>query len=196
MRAWARIVLIVGLMLGASSTPARAESLPHLIPRLIEQTGLLQRHDPSKPAEQPSLHVEPTVPSAWLGSTFRFSLLARDWREAYSITDGHPLVFDRMRMVRSSRMAVSRVSLVEGRIVPFVELAAGQWRIDPDLMPNLPRDTELAAQLGVGFEWTIAKRCAFAWDVERTSIYHDTKDGPTANVFSVVATFVAVRAEY
>lgn len=193
MSAWARVFLIFSIMIAGVGT-ARAESLPRMIPRLIEESGWLKRQDPSKVPERPDLRVDPVVPHLWLGDALHLSVLARDWKEAYSITDGRSLVFDRIRMIRSSRMAVWRLSIVGGRFVPFAEVSAGQWRIDPELMPKLPRDTELAAQLAAGFEVTIAPRCAFAFDVEQTSIYRDARSSlPMVNV---LGTFAALRSEF
>jgi hypothetical protein len=190
-------VLSVALAAVASTArPAHAESLPHLVPRLIEESGWLKRHDPSKPAERMKIRRDTSMPSQWLGNTFHVSLLARDWQEAYSITDGHPLIFDRMRMIRSSRMAVTRFSATGGRLIPFAEIAGGQWRFDPELMPQLPRDTELAAQLTLGFEARIASRCAFAWDVERTSIYRSTRDAQSVPMANVYASFAGLRGEF
>jgi hypothetical protein len=183
--------------MAAGSTPAHAESLPRLIPRLIEQGGWLKGHFPAAgPVSMEKPHAPTLVPSQWFGSNLHFSFVARDWREAYSITDGHPLVFDRVRLVRSSRMAVSRLSLTEGRIVPFAEVSVGQWRLDPDLMPTMPRDTELAAQLAVGVEMRIAPSCAVAWNMERTSIYREGRDRQTVPVTNIIASFAALRAEF
>jgi hypothetical protein len=187
------------LCIAAGSAPAHAESLPRLIPRLIEKGGWLKGHFPAAgPVAQADdgSRAPQLVPSKWFGDTLHFSFVARDWREAYSITDGHPLVFDRVRLVRTSRMAVSRLSLTQGRIVPFAEVSVGQWRLDPDLMPTMPRDTELAAQLAVGFEVRIAPACAVAWNLERTSIYRETHDAQTLPVTNVTASFAALRAEF
>ena len=197
---WARFgaaTAIAMMALGAAPATARAESLPRLIPRLIEK-GLLRKN----PNYQPPLgaaeraHLEQGVPAMWIGSTFHVSIVARDWQEAYSITDGHPLVFDRVRLIRSSRMAVTRLSLTEGRITPFAEISLGQWRVDPDLMPILPRATELAGQIAVGFELRLATRCAVAWDIERTSIYRDPRDVQQVPVSALLGTFAALRAEF
>ena len=202
MSRWARLAragAAFGALLAAvtmGTRPARAESLPRLIPRLIEESGWLKRHDPTKPPEQMKLRLDPGMPSHWMGDTFRVSLLARDWQEAYSITEGHPLVFDRMRMIRSSRMAVTRFSATGGRFTPFAEVAGGQWRIDPELMPQLPRDTELAAQLTLGFELRIASRCAFAWDAERTTIYRSTREAQNLPMTNIYASFAAIRGEF
>jgi hypothetical protein len=199
MNVWGRVIATAIVMIGiiVIARPARAESLPHLIPRLIEKSGVLKKHDPTAPSKETAEAPLPAaLPDAWLGATLHTTLVARDWREAYSLTDGHPLVFDRMRVVRSSRMAVTRFSAVGGRFVPFAEISAGQWRIDPDLMPKFQRDTELASQLAVGFELQIAPRCAIAWDMEHTAIYRGTRDTPNVPVGHIVASFAAMRAEF
>ncbi len=200
MGVWARLgaaTTIAMMALTAAPTTARAESLPRLIPRLV--SGWLTRHDPRLATPLGAgerAHLERGIPADWLGSNFHVSIVARDWKEAYSLTDGHPLVFDRVRLVRSSRMAVTRLSLTDGRIVPFAELSLGQWRVDPDLMPVLPHDTELAGQVALGFELRIATRCAVAWDVERTKVHRDNRGPNQVPVSALMGTFIALRAEF
>jgi len=187
--------------LSAIVAPARAESLPEMLPRLIQQGGWLRAHHPGEveaAAEaRAQEHHEPSAPpTAFLGSTLHFSFVARDWRHAYSLTDGKPLVFDRVRVISSSRMAVQRVGLVGGWFMPYAEVSVGQWRVDPELMPYIRSENEFAAQFAAGFEMHIAPRAAFAWDVERTTMYRDPRD-PTVLPFAhIVASFAAVRAEF
>ena len=183
------------------SFSARADSLPQMLPRLIEQSGWLKAHHPgdveAAAQAQAAEHHEPSAPpSAFLGSTLHFSFVARDWRHAYSLTDGKPLVFDRVRVISSSRMAVQRVGLVGGRLMPYAEVSFGQWRVDPELMPYIHSDTEVAAQFAAGFELHIAPRAAFACDVERTSMYRDPRDPTVLPFANIYGAFAAVRAEF
>jgi len=191
---------IVGL--AATASPARAESLLDKVPRLIERSGWFRAHVPGTPSgdkhEGPltERHEPSASPDAFLGSSLTFSFVARDWRHSYSLTDGKALLFDRIRLISSSRMAVQRVSLAGGRLLPYAEVSFGQWRVDPELMPYIHTDNELAAQIAAGFEVHVAPRAAFAWDIERTSMYRDPRDPQNLPFVNVVASFAALRAEF
>jgi hypothetical protein len=181
---------------------AHAESLPEMIPRLLQQGGWLRAHHPGLDQSSPERpadterHEPASAPSAFLGDQLHFSFVARDWRAAFSLTDGRALVFDRVRLISSSRMAVQRIALAGGRLMPYAEVSFGYWRVDTDLMPYLHSQSELAAQVAAGIEFHIAPRAAFAWDVERTTMYRDPRDPSVLPFASIVASFAAVRAEF
>jgi hypothetical protein len=182
-----------------SAAPAKAEPVNEIIPRLIDEGGWLKAHYPGQPVdkEHPSLFSrrEPSIaPTAFVGGELHIAIVARDWREAYSLTDGRALLFDRVRLIRSSRMAVTRVSLSGGRLLPYAEMSFGQWRADVDLVPWLKNDTEVAGQMALGFEMHLAPRCAVAWDIEETQIYVDQEKNVPAT--RLVASFAALRAEF
>jgi hypothetical protein len=193
------VTLATVLATSLSAVSASAEPVSEVIPRLIEEGGWLKAHYPGQPVdkEHPSLfdrHEPSMTPSAFLGSTLHIAIVARDWREAYSLTDGRALLFDRVRLIRSSRMAVTRVSLSGGRLLPYAEMSFGQWRADVDLVPWLKNDMEAAGQIALGFEMHLARRCKFAWDVEETQIYVDQEKNVPAT--RLVASFAALRAEF
>ncbi len=193
------VTLATVLATSLSAVSASAEPLNEIIPRLINDGGWLTAHYPGQPVdkEHPSLftrHEPSAAPTAFIGSELHIAVLARDWREAYSLTDGRALLFDRVRLIRSSRMAVTRVSMAGGKLLPYVEMSFGQWRADVDLVPWLKSDTEVAGQIALGFEMHIAPRCAFAWDVEETQIYVDQEKNVPAT--RLVASFAALRAEF
>jgi hypothetical protein len=180
----------------------RADSVNQLVPRLIEKIeaeGWLRAHYPGQPGQQQQRSMfggreQITQMSALIGNELHIAIVARDWSEAYSITDGRSLLFDRVRLIRSNRMAVTRVSLGGGAILPYGEMSFGQWRADTDLVPWLKSDLEAAAQVTAGVEVHFAPRCAFAWDVEETKIYPDQdRNVPATRLF---ASFVALRAEF
>ncbi len=185
--------------LTASAHEARAETLPELVPRLIEEGGWLRAHYPgleSATKERPAFlaRQEPVAaPTDLLGSDPHIAIVARDWTGAYSLTDGRSLLFDRVRMIHSSRMEVTRVSWAGGRLLPYAELSIGQWRADTDLVPWLKSDAAAAGQIAAGFELHVASRCALAWDLEETRIYSDQQNVPATRLF---ATFGALRAEF
>jgi hypothetical protein len=109
----------------------------------------------------------------WVGVTPHLSLVARDWGGVQMLLGGHVALTDQLRLSRSSRMVVSRVRLADGRIAPFAQIGLGQWRVDTDLMPVLPRDTELATQLGGGFELKLAPRWRLALQIDYTVLYRE-----------------------
>jgi hypothetical protein len=190
------------LAVAACVRPARAEPLEKLIPRLIDEGGWLRAHYPGEPAKPgavspdrvPTLfHYDPPKdPTDVFGSEIHLSVVARDWQQAVNLTDGRSLLFDRMRLIRSSRMGVARVILGGGRFLPYAEASFGQWRPDTDIVPWLRGELETASQLAVGFQVHLAPRCAFAWDVEQTQIFF-TSNVPSTHVS---ASFLAMRAEF
>jgi hypothetical protein len=182
----------------AFGAPAHAEPISELIPRLVEQGGWLHAHYPGQGGAQPERATlfsrAPVVaPTDLLGTHLAGAVVARDWYEAYNLTDGRSLLFDRFRMIRSNRMAVTRVSFAGGRLLPYAEVSFGQWRPDSDLVPWLRSDLETAGQIVVGFEMHVAPRCVFAWDAEQTKIYASAANVPATRLY---ASFAALRAEF
>ena len=87
-------------------------------------------------------------------------MVARDWQQAFNLTDGRSLLFDRMRLIRSSRMAVMRVVLGGGRFLPYAEASFGQWRAGLGIVPWLRAETETASQVALGVQVHVASGCA------------------------------------
>jgi hypothetical protein len=179
---------------------ASAEPLQKLIPRLIDEGGWLRAHYPGQatvtPDRIPTLfHRDaPADPTSLLGSEVHLAVVARDWQQAFNLTDGRSLLFDRIRMIRSSRMAVGRIILGGGRFLPYLEASFGQWRPDTDIVPWLRAAPENATQVALGVQVHLAARCAFAWDVEETQIFlANVSNLPTTRV---TASFAALRAEF
>jgi hypothetical protein len=182
----------------SSGSMAHAEPIQELIPRLIEQGGWLHAHYPGQNAAQadritlfrPAPAADPTD---LLGSKVTVAVVARDWHQAFNLTAGRSLLFDRFRMIRSNRMAVTRVSLGGGRFLPYGEVSFGQWRPDSDLVPWLRSAIETAGQVTLGFEMHVASRCFFAWDIEQTQIWASAANVPATRIH---ASFAALRAEF
>jgi hypothetical protein len=191
--------ILAVLAVTAFASPAKAEPLYRLIPRLIEEGGWLRAHYPTPGGSSdrpPSLfHRDPPAePTALLGSDVHVAVVARDWHEAFNLTDGRNLLFDRIRMIRSSRMAVARLTVTGGRFLPYFEASFGQWRPDTDIVPWLRADLETASQVALGVQVHLAPGCAFAWDVEETQIFFaSAANVPTTRL---LASFAAVRAEF
>jgi hypothetical protein len=140
----------------------------------------------------------PTPPPGewkWFGDAPQMSLVAHDWG-ATQLIAGRLSVADQMRLSRSIRMVVSRVRLGDGRITPFAQLGLGQWRIDTDLLPALPRDVELAAQTGGGFELALAPRARLALEIDYTILYRETHEPQMVTAPRVLGAFLAARAVF
>jgi hypothetical protein len=196
----------VGAFLAATACclPARAEPIEKIIPRLIDEGGWLRAHYPGQTGQtgNPSPDRVPTLfhrdspadPTDLLGSEAHVAVVARDWQQAFNLTDGRSLLFDRIRMIRSSRMAVARFTLSGGRFLPYAEASFGQWRPDTDVVPWLRADLETASQVALGVQVHLAPRCAFAWDIEETQIFFASASQVPAT--RLLASFAALRAEF
>ncbi len=129
------------------------------------------------------------------GLSPHLSLVARDWGGAEALF-GRMTVSDQVRLSRSSRMVISRVRFLDGRFTPFIDLGLGQWRLDPDLMPVLPRDTEIAAQIGGGFELRIWSRFALALELDHTILYRAQHEPQMITAPHLWGSFVGARAVF
>ena len=143
-------------------------------------------------ARAPSLS---TGESPWLGASPHVSLVARDWSGAQLLM-GHLVLTDQLRLSRSCRMVLTRVRLVDGRFTPFLQAGIGQWRVDSDLMPFLPRDVELAGQAGGGFELAINPMAALALEADYTILYREQHEPPMVAEPRPWVAFVAARMRF
>jgi hypothetical protein len=130
--------------------------------------GLLPLETPH-PAQERYEGASSSSPWLFPNETVRLavSLVARDWGGAQLLV-GHLTLIDQLRLSRSNRMIVTRVRIAQGPIVPFVHAGIGQWRVDTELLPMLPRDVETAAQLGAGFELALSRSIALAIEADHT----------------------------
>jgi hypothetical protein len=131
----------------------------------------------------------------WLGLSPHLSLVARDWSGAQVLV-GHMVLTDELRTSRSSRMFVTRVRLADGRFAPFAHVGLGQWRVDQDLMPVLPRDIELATQLGAGFELSLSRGAALAIEGDHTLLIREQHEPQMVTAPYLWGAFVASRVAF
>jgi hypothetical protein len=139
---------------------------------------------------------QPQLGTPWFGVAPNVSLVARDWGGARRLDGGRLSLEDAVRLNRSSRMVVSRIRLGEGRVVPFGQLGLGQWRTDPDLLPLMLRDTELAAQFGGGVELHLVGTWEMACEYDLTMLYreqHEPQNIPTTRLWG---SFVVSRVAF
>jgi hypothetical protein len=121
----------------------------------------------------------------------RAAVLVRDWRGSMRLA-GQTAVTDDMRPSASYRMAVTRIS-ASGRLAPYLQVGAGQWRLDPVLFPAQPSDEHIAGQLGGGMEVKASDRVRIAGEASYTFLYREPTDDPLPRFITV---FVAARASF
>jgi hypothetical protein len=179
-----RLTLDWGRMLQVGSFYLARESEPQkfLHPRVPEL---------AHPVDSPELG------SALFGVAPNVSLVARDWGSAKSLAGGPIALTDAMRVSRSCRMVLSRIRLGVGRVVPFAQLGIGQWRVDQDIVPHLPRSVEVAGQVGGGVELHLVKGIELAVETDLTVLFREGMREPQQVVAPHLwGTFLAARFEY
>ncbi len=131
-----------------------------------------------------------------LQPALRFSLVARDWKGAYSIL-GHSVPTDQIRITRSSRMLVGRISVGDGPIVPFFHVGAGEWRYDPDMLPSsTPRDQEFAMQFSGGMELRLSKEAAFALETDYVLLCRERREPQNVPTPHIIGSFGVFQMTY
>jgi hypothetical protein len=191
------------LAFAATSTagPARADGG---MPRLSVEWNKLEKVLREGPGFLLPRPVDPSIShearsregeGKWFGSSPDLSVVLRDWGGSQPLL-GQLTLIDQLRLSRSSRMFVSRVRLTDGRFAPFAHVGVGQWRVDTDLMPVLPRDVELALQLGVGFEAAIAQRVVLAIEGHHTLLIRDRHEPQMVASPYLWGVFLAARAQF
>ncbi len=193
-------VLLAGLFIAA---PVRAEDGIRLRVDWSELAGVIGQASAAfgheggfRPAEEEppvSLRAPEEVP--WVGSSAHLALIARDWGGARELV-GRLSLTDRLRPTRSSRMLVSRIRLADGRVMPFVQVGLGQWRVDTELMPALRRDVELAGQFGGGIEVSIARFATVALEADETILYRQQHESQMVCQPHVWNSLLAARIDF
>lgn len=171
-RGLAGVVAAMATLLLVPAAPAAADDLPRLpvdwakLPLVLESPALLSHGARALLQDAPA----GSRPGPHL------SLVARDWEGSRQIL-GETVLLDELRPGRSSRMVVSRMHIVEGPIVAFAQVGAGEWRVDSTLFPTLPRERVVAGQGGLGFELSLSPQTVFAFEAESTFLHaHDASD--------------------
>lgn len=172
----------------------------------IVSKGMALLETKAEAEREPSAHAaeraEVTHPntgemgSAWFGVAPKVSFVARDWGSALRLAGGPIAVTDAVRVSRSSRMVMSRMRLGEGRVVPFGQLGLGQWRVDTDFVPHLPRNVELAAQVGGGIEMHLLPGWELAAETGLTVLYREVHEPQQVTTPRMWGTFLASRVSF
>jgi hypothetical protein len=120
------------------------------------------------------------------------SLVARDWNGSFAVV-GKDLASDNIRLTRSSRMLVSRLTLGDGKIKPFAHFAVGEWRYDPYLLPLMPRNQEYATQFSGGLAIELFKHTSFVWEADYTVLVRSTREPQNLPSPHVLGTFAILE---
>lgn len=106
------------------------------------------------------------------------SVVARDWHGSMRLMGDRTLVLDDLRAAASNRMVMVRIA-TDSRLSTFVQMGVGEWRIDPAMFPTARSYSEMAGQIGSGFELRLSSRLRLAGEVTYTALYrglHYTSD--------------------
>lgn len=139
----------------------------------------------ARTAEQPTFME--LVPNA--------SLVARDWRGSMKIAGQRTMLVDELRPTASNRMVVARLA-TGGRFTTFGQVGLGEWRIDTAMFPNARAYSEVAGQIGGGFELSLSSRLRIAGEAQYTMLYRNLTYSPDEVAPRMVAFVLAVDGRF
>jgi hypothetical protein len=140
--------------------------------------------------------IEPTKPVALppiVDFLPRASIVARDWRGSMRVAGARTLLLDDLRPSGSMRMVTARIAS-DARLAPFVQIGAGQWRIDPAMFPHMPRLTSYAGQVAAGFELRATQRLTIGGEAQYNVLYREESGEDTMPRF--VAVILAAQSTF
>ena len=123
----------------------------------------------------------------------RASIVARDWQGSMRVAGARTLLLDDLRPSGSMRMVTVRLAS-DARLAPFVQVGAGQWRIDPAMFPHMPRLTSYAGQAAAGFELRAAERLTIGGEAQYNILYREENGEGTMPRF--VAFILAAQSSF
>lgn len=151
---------------------------------------------PAAQADRAPQPFEGNGGNAWFGVAPRVTLVARDWGSAYRLAGDRLSLADTLKLSSSTRMILSRARLSDTRVTPFVQLGLGQWRTDPNLLPLMPRNTELAAQFGGGVEIHVTRNWELCAESALTAIYREQREPQNLPTTKLWSAMIASRVEF
>jgi hypothetical protein len=101
------------------------------------------------------------------------SVIVRDWRGSVKIIGDRTMLVDDLRPTASNRMIVGRIATNEARVSLFAQVGVGEWRVDTVMFPNAVSYSEIAGQIGGGFQLRITPRLHVASELQYTMLYRD-----------------------
>ena len=100
------------------------------------------------------------------------SVVARDWHGAVKVVGDRTMLVDDLRPTASNRMVMGRLA-TDARLSLFAQAGVGEWRIDPAMFPNARSYSEMAGQVGVGFDLRLPRNLRVASEAQYTMLYRD-----------------------
>lgn len=143
-----------------------------------------ERPAPEPAALQPFVDVSPNA-----------SVVARDWRGSMKIVGDRTMLVDDLRPTASNRMLVGRLA-TDARLTTFVQVGVGEWRIDPVMFPTARSYSELAGQIGTGFELRLGSNLRIAGEAQYTVLHRDLRFTSDEVAPHMLAFFVAVAGRF
>lgn len=197
---WGRLVVELDALARGHDAPRVTGTSGTGEPRDVRESGPSSRMPSTMQQElRTSQLVLQNSGNAWFGVAPRVALVARDWGSAFRLAGDRLSLVDAIRLSASTRMVMTRVRLAtpeHARVVPFVQLGAGQWRTDPNLLPLTPRDTEVAGQLGAGVEVRLASFWQLACESSATMLLRDGRGEGAIPQTKMWSTSVASRLTF
>lgn len=122
------------------------------------------------------------------------ALVARDWRGSTKLA-GHTILVDDLRPTASNRMLVGRLA-TGGRLTTFGQLGVGEWRVDTAMFPNARAYSEIAGQVGAGFELALWRRVRVAGEAQYTVLSRSATYAPAEVAPRILAFVLAVDGRF
>lgn len=180
----------------AGTSPSSIDASPQVAAtqRLHESRESVARDRTQASINDGSSDAKPSRGSFW--PRIMPSLVARDWKGAMAIAGGRTLPTDIIRLTRSSRMLLGRLSVGDGPVVPFAHVGYGEWRYDTDFLPFMPNDQEFAAQMSAGLELRFARDAALAWETDYTVLCRMRREPQNNPTPHMLGTFAALEMHF
>lgn len=123
------------------------------------------------------------------------SLVARDWRGSMRIVGDRTMLVDDLRPTASNRMVMARLA-TDARFSTFVQAGVGEWRVDTAMFPNARSYSEMAGQIGTGFELRLPSNLRVAGEAQYTMMYHDLHYSTDEVAPRILAFVVAIDGRF
>lgn len=128
-------------------------------------------------------------------SSPNLALVARDWRGSLKLVGHRTMLVDDLRPTASNRLVVARLA-TDARLSTFVQVGVGEWRIDPAMFPSVGSYSEMAGQLGMGFDLRLPHGLRVAGEAQYTALYRDLHYTPDEVAPRILAFVVAIDGRF
>jgi hypothetical protein len=90
---------------------------------------------------------------------------------------------------------VARVA-TGGRFATFVQFGVGEWRIDTAMFPSARAYSEIAGQVGAGFELALSSRVRVAGEAQYTALSRGARYAPDEVAPRIASVALAIDAHF